>query len=171
VPDEGQAPHPTPAVRITPAGLAAGPYPVVQQVACGWPSRATGCDVLYPADVIPGTPLRAVRVKHVDELRSAGGKQLFEPGMADPGALQAALNRHDQVGQAGADHLHRQGRMRLAGREVKGVAVGTCLLTCDGRAEMRDTLVHGRVDPPGRAAGPGLNSPLCQGQRPGLFPV
>ena len=74
-------------------GLAAGSYPVVQQVARGWAGRATGCDILYPAGVIPGTPLRAVRVKHVDELRSAGGEQLFEPGMADPGALQAASNR------------------------------------------------------------------------------
>ena len=150
-------------------GLAGGPHPVAHQVACRWPGRASGRDILDPAGVIPGAALRAVWVEHVGELRAAGGQQLFEPGMADPGALQATLNRHDQVGQAGADHLHRQGRMQVAGREAQGVGVSMGRLAVDGRAEMRDTLVHGRVDPPGRAAGPGRHGPLCHGQRPGLF--
>ena len=150
-------------------GLAAGPHPVAHQVASRWPGRASGRDILDPAGVIPGSALRAIWVEHIGELRAAGGKQLFEPGMADPGVLQAALNRHDQVGQAGADHLHGQSRMQLAGREVQGVAVSTSRLTGDGRTEMRNTLVHGRVDPPGRATGPGRHGPLCHGQRPGAF--
>ena len=89
-------------------GLPGGTDAVVQQVGGRQAGRAAGRDVLHPAGVVPDTALRAVRVEHVDELRSAGAQQPLEVGVADPGPVQARLDRHDQVGQAGADDLHRQ---------------------------------------------------------------
>jgi len=70
-------------------GLPGRAHAVVQQVASSWAGRAAGRDILHPAGVVPGTALRAVRVKHIDELRSARVKKPLEVGRAvglDPDA-------------------------------------------------------------------------------------
>jgi hypothetical protein len=56
-------------------GLTGGTDTVVQQVADSRSGRAAGRDILDPADVVPAAALRAFGVEHVDELRSAIGKQ------------------------------------------------------------------------------------------------
>ncbi len=61
-------------------GFPGGTDAVVHQVASSWAGRAAGRDILYPAGVVPGAALRAIRVKHIDELRSAGVRSPSKPG-------------------------------------------------------------------------------------------
>ena len=62
--------------------LPGGTDAVVQQVASSRAGRAAGRDILYPAGVVPGAALRAVRVEHIDEFRSANVKKPLEVGVA-----------------------------------------------------------------------------------------
>src|SRR5580693_5637176 len=68
-------------------GFPGGTDAVVQQVASSRAGRAAGRDILDPAGVVPGAALRAVRVEHIDELRSAGVKKPLEARVAYPGAF------------------------------------------------------------------------------------
>ena len=61
--------------------------------------------------------------------------------------------------------------MQLAGGQIQGVTVDLRQLTGYGRAELRDALIHGRVHPAVRTAGPDLDRPLRDRQGPALFRI
>jgi hypothetical protein len=61
--------------------------------------------------------------------------------------------------------------MQVAASQVQGVAVGLRQFTSYRRAELRDALIHGRVHPAVRTAGPDLDHPLCYCQGPALLRI